>query len=86
MALVMIVVEVFVAFLAPAAELAGPLFVAFAELSFWLVLVVLELFFAAFYRRKVKIPVRPRFSGAREGLKSFAIKAREKRAAKKRNS
>jgi len=86
MALVMIVVELFMALLAPAAEFVAPLFVALAEFLFWLVIIVVELFVAFFKRRKVKVPAKPKFTGARRGLKSFANKTREKRAAKKRNS
>lgn len=82
----MIVVELFMALIAPAAEFVVPLFVALAELLFWLLLIVVELFVALFYRRKVKVPTKPHFTRARNGLKSFATKTHEKRAAKKRNS
>ncbi len=70
------------AILAPATEFVAPLFVVVAELFFWLVLFVLELLAAIFYRRKVKFPARPKFTGAREWLKSFANAIREKRAKK----
>lgn len=70
----------------PAAEVAAPLFVTVTELLFWLVLIVVELFVALFARRKLAVPVKPQFTGARNGLKSFAKKIRDKRAAKKNNS
>ena len=86
MAVVMIVVELFSAMLAPAAEIVVPLFLLFLELLLWLVVIIKELFVALFYRRKVNVPTKPKFSSARSGLKSFAKKTREKRAAKKKNS
>ena len=86
MALVMIVIELFMALLAPAAEVAAPLFVLAAEFLFWVVLIVVEIIVALFSRRKVVVPAKPQFTEARNGLKSFAKKTREKRAAKKKNS
>lgn len=86
MALVMIVVELFMALLAAATEFVAPLAVTVAELLFSVVLIVIELVVALFSRRKVKVPTRPEFTGARSGLRSFAIKIREKRARRKNKS
>jgi hypothetical protein len=74
------------ALLAPAAEVAAPLFVSAAELLLWVVLIVVEIILGLFSRRKVVFPAKPQFTEARNGLRSFAKKAKEKRAAKKINS
>ena len=58
MALVMIVVEIISALLAPAAEFAAPVVVLFGEVLFWVVLLVFELIFALIQWRKPSIPIK----------------------------
>ncbi|MEP1446224.1 MAG: hypothetical protein ABJK37_08960 [Paraglaciecola sp.] len=83
MALVMIVVEIISALLAPAAEIVAPVFVLFGEVLFWVVLLVVELFIALIRWRKPKIPSKPRFSGVRGKLRSFSDGWRNKRENRK---
>jgi hypothetical protein len=86
MALVMIIVEVVSALLAPAAEFAAPVIVLFGEVLFWVALLVTELIIALIRWRKPKMPSKPQFSGARGKLKSFSNNWRSKRANKKQRS
>lgn len=83
MAVVMIVVEIVSALLAPAVEIAAPVFVLFGEVFFWVVLLVVELFIALIHRRKPTIPSKPQFSGVRNKLKSFSNSWRNKRENRK---
>lgn len=83
MALVMIVVEIVSALLAPAAEVVAPVFVLFGEVLFWVVLLVVELLIALIRWRKPKLPSKPKFSGVRNKLKSFSNSWRNKREKKK---
>lgn len=86
MALVMIIVELVSALLAPAAEFAAPVFVLFGEVLFWIVLLVAELIIALIRWRKPRMPSKPQFSGVRGKLKSFSNNWRDKRAKKKQRS
>lgn len=79
MAFVMVVVEIISALLAPAAEVAAPVFVFFGEVIFWVVLLVVELFIALIRWRKPTMPSKPKFSGIRGKLKSFSNSWRNKR-------
>lgn len=83
MALVMIVVEIVSALLAPAAEVAAPVVVLFGEVLFWVVLLVFELIVAFIRWRKPSIPSKPQFSGARNKLKIFSNSWRTKRENRK---
>ena len=59
MALVIIVVEVISALLAPAIEFAAPVFILFGEVLFWVVLLIVELFVALIRWRKPRMPGKP---------------------------
>ena len=86
MALVMIIVEVVSALLAPAAEFAAPVFVLFSELLFWVVLLVVELIIALIRWRKPRVPSKPQFSRVRGKLKIFSNNWRNKRENKKQRN
>ncbi|GAB3382017.1 hypothetical protein NCG89_10120 [Spongiibacter taiwanensis] len=83
MALVMIVVEIVSALLAPAAEVAAPVVVLFGEVLFWVGLLVIELFIALIRWRKPSMPSKPKFTGARDKLKGFSNYWRTKRENRK---
>lgn len=74
MAMVMLVVEVILALLAPAAEVGALLLLLFAEAVFWLILLLVELIVALVRWRKPNIPGKPRFDGLRSKLKSSLTK------------
>ena len=83
MALVMIVVEIVSALLAPAAEVAAPVVILFGEVLFWVALLFFELIVALIQWRKPSIPRKPKFSGIRNKLKSFSDNWRAKRENRK---
>lgn len=83
MALVMIVVEIVSALLAPAAEVAAPVVVFLGEVLFWVVLLVFELIVALILWRKPLMPSKPQFIGARNKLKIFSNDWRTKRENRK---
>lgn len=83
MALVMIVVEIVSALLAPAAEFAAPVVVLLGEVLSWVVLLVFELIVALIRWRKPLMPSKPKFSGVRNKLESFLSHWRAKRENRK---
>ena len=83
MTIVMIVVEIVSALLAPAAEVLAPLFILFAEVLFWLILIFFELMVALYRWRRPKVPSKPVLSNIRNRLKSFSASWRNKRESKK---
>lgn len=83
MAVVMVVVEIVSALLAPATEVVAPVVILLGEVLFWVVLLVIELFIALIRWRKPSVPDKPKFNGVRDKLKNFSNNWRTKRENKK---
>ncbi len=86
MALVIAIVNAFMALLAPAVEIVAPLGILIAELLFWLLLLLIEVVIAIVKFRKPKWPSKPKFTKSREYIKSLSSNLRNKQAERKSKS